>query len=150
MRVDEAVSEFLSYVENVKMLSKNTLDAYTNDLEQFKAFVGSNKQMHSITLDELRACVGSLSRKKRAASSINRFIVSVHKLFEYCRKWDYIAQNVSVELKSVKMPKRVPKFMTQREIDSSIQFACSRLKRRFCGNLATRRFWSFCIPRVAA
>lgn len=118
MTVEEAECEYLNYIENVQMLSKNTVDSYRRDLVQFENFVGAKKQMHDISLDELRSCVGSLSRKGRAAASINRFIVSVHKLFSYCRKWGYIANNVSTELKSVKLPKRVPKFLTQREVDS--------------------------------
>jgi integrase/recombinase XerC len=118
MTVEEAGGEYLSYVENVQMLSQNTVDAYKRDFSQFMALVGAKKQMHDITLDELRSCVGALSRKNRAAASINRFIVSVHKLFAYCRKWGYISNNISTELKSVKLPKRVPKFLTQKEIDS--------------------------------
>ena len=118
MTVKDAVDEYLNYIENVKMLSQNTVDAYRNDLEQFKAFIDESKEMHTITLDELRSCVSILSRKNRASASINRFIVSVHKLFAYCRKWGYIKNNIAVELRSVKLPKRVPKFMTQREIDT--------------------------------
>ena len=118
MTVEDAVTEYLSYIKNVQSLSYNTVYSYTVDMEQFKAFIGGKREMHSITLEELRNCVSILSRKKRAAATINRFIVSVHKLFEYCRKWGYIKNNVAVELKSVKLPKRVPKFMTQREIDS--------------------------------
>ena len=118
MTVKDAVSEYLNYIENVQSLAKNTVMSYSSDLEQFKAFIGEDKEMHTITLEELRRCISILSRKQRASASINRFIVSVHKLFAYCRKWGYIKNNVAIELKSVKKTKHVPKFMTQAEIDS--------------------------------
>ncbi|MCR5606205.1 MAG: tyrosine-type recombinase/integrase, partial [Treponema sp.] len=38
-------------------------------------------------------------------------------LFSYCRKFNYISINVSLKLKNLKMPKQIPRFMTQKEVD---------------------------------
>ena len=68
-------------------------------------------------MEDLRYCIGELSKKKRNASSINRFIASVRSLFAYCRKFQYIQNNVALELKTVKLPKHLPVFMTNAEVD---------------------------------
>lgn len=119
MTVSDAISEYLSYIESVRTLSANTVTACRNDLGQFKEmpFIGSEREMTSIELEELKQCVGFLSKKKRSAASINRFISSVRSLFAYCRKFGHLQKNVAFELKTVKNPRKLPRFMTGDEID---------------------------------
>jgi integrase/recombinase XerC len=52
-----------------------------------------------------------------APSSINRFIAAVRAFFAYIRRLEYIAIDPSREIKTVKQPKRLPKFMTAGEVD---------------------------------
>ena len=119
MTISEAVEEYLSYIESVRTLSANTLTACGNDLTQFKEmpFIGSARDISVIELEDLKQCVGFLSKKKRSAASINRFISSVRSLFAYCRKFGHLQKNVALELKTVKNPKKLPRFMTGAEID---------------------------------
>ena len=115
----ECVTEFLMYLKGVLVLSENTLTSYKCDLEQFMNMPGINRHasIKTVTVENLRQCIGELSRKKRAASSINRFISAFRSLFAYCRKLGYIDVNSAASIKSVKMPKRLPRFMTQAEVD---------------------------------
>ena len=119
MTVNDAIEEYLSYIESVRTLSANTIVASRNDLYQFKEmpFIGSFRDMADIELEDLRQCVGLLSKKKRSAASINRFISSVRNLFSYCRRFGHIKNNVAFELKTVKNPKKLPRFMTGAEVD---------------------------------
>ncbi|MCR5605187.1 MAG: hypothetical protein K6F69_00015, partial [Treponema sp.] len=51
MTIDDAVSEFLIYSENVQCLSPNSIVSYRNDLKNFTAFCGGGQvDMASITL----------------------------------------------------------------------------------------------------
>ncbi|WP_406034021.1 tyrosine-type recombinase/integrase [Treponema saccharophilum] len=113
------VSEFLVYLEGVLVLSGNTIAAYRNDLSQFLGMPGFSGSLPvgSVSVEMLRQCIGVLSRMGRAASSINRFVASVRSLFAYCRRLGYITANPALELKSVKVPRRIPRFMTQAEVD---------------------------------
>ncbi|MCR4822370.1 MAG: tyrosine-type recombinase/integrase [Treponema sp.] len=119
MIISEAIEEFLSYIESVRTLSPNTVTACRNDLMQFKLMdcIGPDREIESIELEDLKQCVGILSRKKRSAASINRFISSVRSLFAYCRRFSILSKNVAFELKTVKNPKKLPRFMTGAEID---------------------------------
>lgn len=120
MTVKDASEEFLVYIQSVRTLSENTVVACRNDLEQFREmpFIGDDKDISSVELEDLKQCVGIFSRKKKAAASINRFISSVRSLFAYCRKFGIIQKNPAIEFKSVKLPKRMPAFMTGNEIDA--------------------------------
>ena len=119
MTVSEAISEYLSYIESVRALSANTVLACGNDLEQFAMmpFIGAEKDISLVEFEDLRQCVGILSKKKRSAASINRFISSVRSLFSYCRKFGHLKTNVAFEFRTVKNPKKLPRFMTGAEID---------------------------------
>jgi len=48
---------------------------------------------------------------------VNRFIAAVRTLFAYAAKMKYIEKNPALELKTVKLPKRVPNFMTSSEVN---------------------------------
>ena len=119
MILKDAVEEFLLYIESVRTLSPNTVVACRTDLAQFEkmSFIGAEREMDSITLEELRMCIGELSRQKRSPASINRFVSSVRSLFSYCRTFGHLKINVALELKSVKNPKRLPAFLTGAEVD---------------------------------
>ena len=116
--VVDCCSEFLLYLETVKGFSKNTVIGYREDLKHFVLIVGRDKRMDSVTLEDLRMCVGSLSKRKYSAASVNRFIAAIRGLFAYCKKFKYIPVNVSLELQTLKLPKHLPRFMTEGEVDT--------------------------------
>lgn len=120
--LEDCIEEFLLYLDSVRGLSPNTVKAYRLDLERFKTILQKNgvpadSEISVVREDDIRACIGFLSKNKSAAASINRFLSSVKTLFAYCRKIDYIQMNPSFEIKSVKVPKRLPRFMTNSEVD---------------------------------
>lgn len=116
MNVKEAVEEFLIYLESVQGMSENTVKAYKNDLERFMADpgIGTERLMSSITLDELKNCLG---RFKSKASSHNRYLSVIRSLFAYCSKRKDIVFNPALELKCEKMNKAMPEFLTGKEVN---------------------------------
>ncbi|QTQ13733.1 tyrosine-type recombinase/integrase [Treponema parvum] len=114
----EAVEEFLLYEETVRCLSQNSVISYKNDLNFMLSNLGEERLLPSVGLEDLRFCVGKMSENKKSAASINRFIAAVRSMFAYCRKFQYIQNNVALELRTIKIPKRLPRFMTADEIDA--------------------------------
>lgn len=110
------IDEFLLYLSSVRGLSDNTIIGYRNDLEQLKEFLTPELDISSVTKENLLLCIGQLSRQKKSAATVNRFIAAVRTLFSYAFKFEYIQKNPALELKTVKLPKRVPKFMTEAEV----------------------------------
>ena len=111
------IEEFLLYLSAVRGLSENSVAAYRNDLVQFAHFLGGETDIASVSAEDIRTCIGNLSKEKKAGASINRFIAAVRTFFAYCRKFQYIDNNPALEIKTVKQPKLLPKFMTSAEVD---------------------------------
>ena len=118
--VQDAAEEFVLYLSSVRGLSDNTALGYKNDLEKFAAMkhIQAHATIDSVTAEDLRQCIAVLSKSRSSAATINRFIASVRSLFAYCKKFQYILTNPALELKTVKMPKRLPRFMTGAEVDA--------------------------------
>lgn len=113
----ECIEEYLEYLRCIKCRSVHTIAGYGEDLKHFARQIGIETPMQAVTELQLRNCIGELSRQKYSTASINRFISSLRGLFAYCKKNHYILDDVAIELKSLKLAKHLPRFMTQTEID---------------------------------
>ena len=116
-KLKNSVEEFLVYIRNVRQLSENTSLGYQNDLKIMEEYLGGDAPLCGIGTEDLNFCITNLSSKGRAASSVNRFIAAVRSFFFYCRKFGYIQKNPALEVRTVKLPKYVPAFLTHDEID---------------------------------
>lgn len=117
MILSELVEEFLLYLSAVRGLSENTVLGYKNDLKELQKFLAPTLDIQTITKENLLLSIGQLSKEKKAAASVNRFIAAVRTMFSYALKFGYIKKNPALELKTVKLPKRVPNFMTPPEVN---------------------------------
>lgn len=117
MILSELVDEFLLYLGAVRGLSENTITGYRNDLKELQRFLSPTLDINTITKENLLLSIGQLSKEKKAAASVNRFIAAVRTMFSYALKFGYIKKNPALDLKTVKLPKRVPNFMTQPEVN---------------------------------
>ncbi len=117
MTLHELTDEFLLYLGAVRGLSENTVKGYGNDLALLQEFLTPELDVKSITRENLMLCIGQLSKQRKAAATVNRFIAAVRTLFAYAKKLGYIEKNPSLEMKTVKLPKRVPNFMTTSEVN---------------------------------
>lgn len=117
MILSELVDEFLLYLGAVRGLSENTVLGYKNDIKELQKFLAPTLDIQTITKENLLLSIGQLSKEKKAAASVNRFIAAVRTMFSYALKFGYIKKNPALELKTVKLPKKVPNFMTQPEVN---------------------------------
>lgn len=116
MTLSELIDEFLLYLSAVRGLSDNTIIGYRNDLEQLKFFLTPDLDIKTVTKENLLLSIGQLSKQHKSAATVNRFIAAVRTLFAYARKFGYLQKDPAIELKTVKLPKKVPNFMTQPEV----------------------------------
>lgn len=118
MTLKDAVGEFLLYLDAVRGLSENTVTGYRNDLEFLLQYCGYERDIVTISKENLLMSIGEQSKMHKSAASINRYIAAMRTLFAYCKKFDYVEKNPALEIKTVKLPKRMPKFMTDAEVDA--------------------------------
>ena len=117
-QLQELIDEFLIYISGVRDLSENTVLGYKNDLDHLMQFLTPELDITSVTKENLKLCIGQLAKKHSSNASINRFIAAARSLFAYAYKFGYLKANPALELKTVKLPKKVPRFMTTAEVDT--------------------------------
>lgn len=113
----DCCEEFLTYLSGVRGLSENTITGYRQDYVHLLEYLGKERRLEDVTLEDLRGTIGFLSQKKYSVTSINRFIAAVRGVFSYAKRFGYLKKNPSDELKTLRTPKHLPKFMTQAEVD---------------------------------
>ncbi len=117
--VQESVEEFLVYLQGVRSLSEHTVKGYRLDLEAMMSLCGGPAvPLSEYDLLMLRSSVGQLVRQKRAVASVNRYVSAVRSLFAYCKRLDYIKGNPALELHTLKNGIRIPRYMTESEVNA--------------------------------
>jgi integrase/recombinase XerC len=117
---EEAVEEFLSYLENEKGYSENTLSNYLHDINDFSAFLKVEKMAKDILHISKRHpdyYVSYLSAKNLAATSIHRKISALSSFYEFLVKEQLYDNNYFKDVVEPKIPKRLPKVISTNEIE---------------------------------
>ncbi len=110
---------FLEYISITKALSKKSVEAYTSDLSAIeKEFSSPLIKLDSKKILEL------LSNYKNKRT-LNRKLSSVNAFFDFCYKQHF--KDDKTRLKSAKVPKLLPKFLTYAQIEQGLEL-CDRSK----------------------
>lgn len=124
--IQDTITEYLSYLEIERGLSKNTILAYQTDLELFFDFLEVVEKKENISLEEIKRRDFStytkyLAKKEINPSSITRKIASIKGFFKYlCFNRD-ISKNPAISIVSPKLPKRLPRVLTINEIETILK-----------------------------
>lgn len=109
------IDEFIAYLFGVRSASTCTVESYRHDLKLLCDEVGLERDVESITTLELQASIASLTQKKYASASINRYLAAVRAFFKYCYKMHYIKNNPALNLKTIKVEQKMPRFLFEKE-----------------------------------
>lgn len=109
------VQEYLNYYKNNENASKHTLIAYTRILSSFVDYFKftNENNIKEISLKDLRKFQGNHGNS--SASTVAQITACVKSFFKYMTEVEFINNNVALGLKSPKIPKRLPKYLTQKE-----------------------------------
>ena len=115
-----AVEEFLSYLENIKGYSINTIESYKNDINEFQDFLKSEKMAAGLLKIRNKRIsqnyVSYLSKKKIASTSINRKISALTSFYNFLVREEIIKENFFLDVETPKIPKRLPKMIKEQEV----------------------------------
>jgi integrase/recombinase XerC len=119
MDICSASAAFFGYLQFEKRYSKNTLDAYKNDLNQFISFLSSNfdiAQPNEVKPTYIRTWLASLKNEEMEARSINRKLSAVKSFYKYLLREGQVSENPTTTLNGPKLPRRLPSFATEGEM----------------------------------
>lgn len=104
------LKDYLSELTGIRLAGKNTITAYTNDLNQFFEFCdSSNKTALSFINEKLiRSYVMYLGEKEYNKSSISRKLSSLRGMFDYALRKELISTNPIKQIPNPKTKRKLP------------------------------------------
>ncbi len=116
----QLISDYISYIEIEKGLSKNTVLAYQSDLVSFFDFLGE-KKIDEITRKDFSSYTKFLARKEVNPTTITRKNASIKGFFKFlCYRRD-IKSNPAISIISPKTPKKLPRVLSITEIEKILK-----------------------------
>ncbi len=114
--VGKAVSDFLHHLRE-RNASPHTIKAYTGDLANFSAYVGSRswKQIDHIAI---RGFLSQLYEKGLGKTSVARSLAAVRSLYRWLAREGVVEQNPAKLVATPKLPKKLPRVPTIEEMNS--------------------------------
>jgi len=122
LRLTDLVLEFLGYLELERGLSRNTLEAYRSDLQQFGEFIARRGvDPLAITPVELAAFVSELAdgrdgRSPVAAATLQRKIACLRSFYRHLRREQLIDYDPTSELRGPRARARLPQVLSRDEV----------------------------------
>jgi integrase/recombinase XerC len=118
--VEEAISDFVSYLNLQKRTSSLTASSYRGDLEQFFQDLEQEHpslQIPEINYQHIRAFISGLMLKGLSARSVNRKLSTLKSFFRFQVKTQKIAGNPAQNIQGPKTPKNLPVFVDENQTE---------------------------------
>lgn len=106
---------FLESLYAERGASKNTLEAYRNDLLKFQKFL-SFTPLEKATQDNIRAYIHYLASREFSASSRNRKLSALRQFYNFLYLQKIVAVNPSLDIDFPKQGKALPKILDEEEV----------------------------------
>jgi len=116
------VLDFLAYLEFERGLSRNTLDAYRSDLQQFGAHLErSGGAALTATPDDLGAFVAALAggdggRPPVAPATLQRKVACLRSFYRHLRRAELLEQDPTAQLRAPRQDRKLPQVLTREEV----------------------------------
>ena len=123
--MDDRIDVFLHYLSAERGASKNTIDAYRNDLNGFNEFTTAHCNGYSPISSLDRAMIVNyiawLNDKQYARATVARKVAAVKSFCGFLLDHGDLTVNPTASISSPRAPKPVPKPMTVAEVDTLLQ-----------------------------
>ncbi len=116
--MERAVSDFITYLHNVKKASANTEQSYRRDLKKLVEYL-SGKGIKDPSLVDgklLKEYIDEMQNGGSKASTVSRSIASIKAFFHYEMAQEKVSKDPSLLLKAPKIEKKFPEILTTEEV----------------------------------
>ncbi|RGZ00418.1 site-specific tyrosine recombinase/integron integrase [Clostridium sp. AM58-1XD] len=129
--MQSAIEEFITYLRDVKKLSKNTEVSYRRDLQQMAAYLDDRgvKEVPKVTKTVLNSYILFLEREGKATTTISRVLASMKAFFHYEQGIGIIRRDPSELLRAPKVEKKIPTILSVDEVSSLLSQPDSRIPK---------------------
>ena len=125
------INEFLDYKEHTRRCSLNTIRAYKNDLIQYLDFlVESKTNLLDCKSKHIQYYLGKIGKNNISNRTMARKLASIKSFYKYMANNKIIPINIARTIKSPKIPKHLPNFLTVKEIKNLLDLLkCVPIRR---------------------
>ncbi|MGQ0815913.1 MAG: tyrosine recombinase [Gemmatimonadota bacterium] len=125
------ITEFFRELESGRQLSRHTVAAYRRDLAEFTQFLATYFQhdewnWNRVDRNALRRFLGHLAQRKLARRTIARRLSAVRTFFRFLHREDLIEANHARTVRSPKLEKTLPQWLTRQNTESIFAIAENR------------------------
>ena len=132
----DRIEAFLHYLSAERGASKNTIDAYRNDLGGFERFVIGDHSVNGngagvngssptiakgVTKDTILGFIGDLNGRAYAKATVARKVAAVKSFCAFLLDHGDLTSNPTAQIDTPRAPKPVPKPMSTEEVDSLLR-----------------------------
>ncbi len=114
------VDKFLSFLEIEKNYSPHTLLNYKIDLEEFIAFL-KDTPVENVDYFVLRRYLANMRARRLKTRSLARKLSSLRSFYRFLSREGYIKTNPATLLATPKLDKKLPQFLSEKEIQKLVE-----------------------------
>jgi len=121
--MDDLIERYIQYLKYERNASPHTIRNYHSDLVQFRDFLAEGKKDAAVDVNtvnplRIRAFLAHLFQKQEKKSSIARKLAAIRAFFKFLAKERLIAENPSEAISTPKLDKKLPRIMTEEEMNT--------------------------------
>ena len=123
IEMEQLLDQFLHYLIVEKGLSKNTIEAYSHDLNQFLNHLKGKgtQEIGEVDKFDVRGFLLALKRKNLSTKSILRNLVAIRTFYKFLIQEGILETNPIEQLESPKVSKTLPEILTLKEIEKLLE-----------------------------
>jgi integrase/recombinase XerD len=119
-RLTELVLDYLAYLELERGLSRNTLEAYRSDLQQYGSFLDrAGLAPLAVTTGDLRAFVSEIQSGnggRVAPATVQRKVACLRSFYRHLRREQILDHDPTADLRGPRLGARLPKVLSRDEV----------------------------------
>ena len=123
MKRKDYITEFLVYLKIERNYSDNTIRAYKQDLIGFEDFLKSygGSSIHLVDRTAIQFYLSKISQTKISAITLSRKLASIKSFYRYLVEQEIINNNITKGIGFPKIPKKLPSFLSEKEIEKLME-----------------------------
>ena len=138
--IEDAFTNWLGNLKEVRNLSDNTLISYKHDVKSFLEFISTHtgsevsiKYLNDMKISDFRSFLSYLRNKDISSTSIARIISSLKSFFNYLLNTNLIESTVVQSLRTPKQKKSLPRPISSELAIETIKHAQDMEKEKWIG-----------------
>lgn len=122
VKFGKSIENYLNYLKYERKLSKNTYESYKYNLIKICNFF-NDYELTNLCEDDIRTFIYS---SKESSKTISHYITVFKSFYNYLLDANQIQKNPCENIKSPKTTRKLPKFLSEEEIDKLLDIKCQK------------------------